>query len=166
MFWPNIYGSQILSDLEYFHKLELTSWPVFVCCCWCVCVCVCVTKTDRQTYWRGWMSWGRGLSFHQHCVYGGTRTLWPSCELSGGLQRPPEGPEVSIHAHHKQCTAFAHSTERRQSPQAAHMSQHVITLLSVEYSWFFIPFLHFPQKESFMVYFTCIRQMLLQKRYV
>lgn len=57
-----------------------------------------------------------GWSFHQHYVCGGIKTLWPSTELSGGLQRPPHRSEVRIHAHHIQCAALP-TAQREDSNQ-------------------------------------------------
>lgn len=96
--WPTIQLQSIIHH-EIFGELASTQpdQDLFICF---VCVSVCVWP-------RRWMRWVRSL--HQHCVWGGTRTLWPSCELTRGPKRPQQKSEVSVHAHHKQCAALVHS---------------------------------------------------------
>lgn len=160
MCWPNIFGSQTSSDLKCFLNLDpriVTGFCLFLFSV-CLCFCFCLTATDRLTEGVGWDG---GWSFHQHSVYGGARTLWPSCELSGGLRRPPERPEVSIHAHHKQCTALP-TAQREDSHQrlltwaSMYCAKHAAIL------WFFIilsSFFAFPSKRnSFTVYTVCVIQ--------
>lgn len=103
--WPDIQLPSIIHH-EIFGELASTQpdQDLFICF---ACVCLCLTPKG---------GWDGFCSLHQHCFWGGTRTLWPSCELTRGLQRPQQRSEVSIHAHHKQCAALAHSKggEHRQ----------------------------------------------------
>lgn len=105
---------------------------LFVCMCVCVSVCVWLKQTDPL---QGGLEECGGWSLHQHTVYGGTRTLWPQCELSGGLQRPLQRPEVSIHAHDKQCTALQSYREKTVTWASTHFTNHPVILRA------FLPFI-------------------------
>lgn len=87
--------------------------------------------------------WGGQWSFHQHSVCRGTESLWPSCELSGGLQRPNREARGHHSCSSQTMHCIAHSTQRRKPPQAAHMSLYVITQHRTLCNFFFIPFMNF-----------------------
>lgn len=98
-----------------------TSWPGFVCMC--VCVCLCLTETDPLTGRAGWV-WGLEPPSTQS-LWRHTDSLTPMWTFGGVAEATAEARGQhscswqTIHS-------FAQSTERRQSPQGAHMSQHAL----------------------------------------
>lgn len=89
-----------------------------------VFVCVCLKQAEPLTG-RGCVRAGGGgarASINTVSMEEAHGPSDPTVNFRGGCRGRGERPEVSIHAHDKQCERFARSTERRQSPQAAHMS--------------------------------------------
>lgn len=143
---PNISGCQTSSDLKYF--LNLHSHIVTRFCLFVLCVCLFVSDWNRQTCWGGWLRWGLELP--------STQRLWrhmDSLTLLWTFKGVAEatGEARGQHSYSSQTMhCFAHSAERRESPQAAHMSQRVLhkPCCYPNIHAFFAQILLFPQKET------------------
>lgn len=90
----------------------------------CVLAFLFLSDCNRQTYWGGWMRWGLELP-STLCLWRRTDSLTLLWTFRGVAEATREaGGQHSCSSQTMHC--FAHSTERRQSSEAAHMSQHVL----------------------------------------
>ena len=112
----NMAGRETFRDLLYLNH----NWV----CVYLVWVCLRLTETDRHTEQGGWMRWKGGASINTVSVEhkDSLTLLWT---FRGVAEATREGRgQHSCSSPTMHC--FANSTERRQSPQAAHMSLNVI----------------------------------------
>lgn len=94
-----------------------TSWPGFVC--------LYVTETDRPTDRESWMSVGVGASINTESMEAHGLSD-PNVNFRGGIAEATAEARGQHSCSWQTMHSFAQSTERRQSPQGAHMSQHAL----------------------------------------